>query len=354
MRTPQKSNSICKLLRERIMTRYYLPGEQLPHETDLASELGISRNTLRAALSGLEEEQLLKRIKGKGTFVAEREKPLITLLLPCENFLLQESRSAYILRQIYTGVFRAVRDFDCRLETIAVSATNTPTDITPGCLDSIGKDSLVIFSSTWFESIFQQIHERGAKISLLDAQLLRPTLFPFTGEWNIVDFNSCGETRQAVELLYQTGARRIAFASEFIRRKGYPTLEGYQTAIRSAGLPDLSVQLNRDEQPENIRRIRNVHKKSAFDALIISAVCCPEDCRSLHEYLDLPENVRIFVTDYCGYRTLPEDLYAYSKKDPLLYGYDAVKALMTDLPEKRMIYNGEIHFVQNQKQINYA
>ena len=69
------------------MTRYYLPGEQLPHETDLASELGISRNTLRAALSGLEEEQLLKRIKGKGTFVAEREKPLITLLLPCENFL---------------------------------------------------------------------------------------------------------------------------------------------------------------------------------------------------------------------------------------------------------------------------
>lgn len=354
MRTPQKSKQISQLLRDRIMSRYYIPGEQLPHEVDLAEELGISRNTLRAALTGLEQDHLLNRIKGKGTFVAEREKPLITLLLPCENFLLQENKSAFILRQIYTGVFRAVRDFDCRLETIAVSATNRPDDVTPGCLDRIGKDSLVIFSSTWFESLFQRIHDRGAKIGLLDTQLLRPELFPFTKNWNIVDFNAAGETQQAAELLYRAGARRIAFASVFVRRKGYPTLAGYNQVCRAGGLPDLSLCCDDNDLKGNILKIKEMYQKTKFDSFIINASCFPADCLDLHGLLDLPEKVRIIVTDFCGYRQLPHDIYAYSAHNPVDYGYEAVKTLVAGMEKQHSVYNAEFHFVQNQQKVNYA
>ena len=354
MRTPQKSRYISQLLRERIIRRYYAPGEQLPHEIDLAEDLGISRNTLRAALTSLEEDKLLTRIKGKGTFVAERKKPLITLLLPCENFLLQENKSAFLLRQIYTGVFRAVRDFDCRLETIAVSATNTPEGITSGCLDSIGQDSLVIFSSTWFESLFQQVHERGARISLLDGQLLRPNLFPFTADWNIVDFNVSKEIQNATELLYLAGCRRIAFASVFVRRQDYPTLTGYRNGRNIGNLPDLSI-LCRDDEPEyNIRKIRSEYEKKKFDGLIINSNLVLQDNVSLHEYLGLPDHVRIFISDYSGYRPLPDDVYAYGSRNPVDAGYNAVKALFDTTQARHIVYDSEIHILEKIQQVNYA
>jgi len=48
----------------------YAPGEQLPSENELATQLGISRPTLRDALRDLESEGAVVRKHGVGTFVA--------------------------------------------------------------------------------------------------------------------------------------------------------------------------------------------------------------------------------------------------------------------------------------------
>lgn len=47
----------------------YRPGEQLPSQADLAVQLGISRPTLREALLNLEQEGVIFRRHGVGTFV---------------------------------------------------------------------------------------------------------------------------------------------------------------------------------------------------------------------------------------------------------------------------------------------
>jgi GntR family transcriptional regulator len=47
----------------------YQPGEQLPSQSDLAVQLGISRPTLREALLNLEQEGIIFRKHGVGTFV---------------------------------------------------------------------------------------------------------------------------------------------------------------------------------------------------------------------------------------------------------------------------------------------
>jgi len=48
----------------------YEPGEQLPSESNLAAQLGISRPTLRESLFNLEQEGVIIRRHGVGTFVA--------------------------------------------------------------------------------------------------------------------------------------------------------------------------------------------------------------------------------------------------------------------------------------------
>ncbi|WP_313332741.1 GntR family transcriptional regulator [Sphingobium yanoikuyae] len=59
-------------LREALRTQRLKPNEALPPERDLASELSVSRITLRKALDSLVEEGLLVRKQGAGTFVANR------------------------------------------------------------------------------------------------------------------------------------------------------------------------------------------------------------------------------------------------------------------------------------------
>jgi GntR family transcriptional regulator len=48
----------------------YQPGQRLPSESNLAAQLGISRPTLREALFNLEQEGVIVRRHGVGTFVA--------------------------------------------------------------------------------------------------------------------------------------------------------------------------------------------------------------------------------------------------------------------------------------------
>lgn len=51
----------------------YGPGARLPTERDLAEQFGVSRGTVRTALSRLEGRGQIIRIMGSGTYVAERE-----------------------------------------------------------------------------------------------------------------------------------------------------------------------------------------------------------------------------------------------------------------------------------------
>jgi GntR family transcriptional repressor for pyruvate dehydrogenase complex len=58
-------------VRLRILTGRYASGQSLPGERELSEELGVSRLTLRAAISHLEAEGLVRAVHGSGTRVLD-------------------------------------------------------------------------------------------------------------------------------------------------------------------------------------------------------------------------------------------------------------------------------------------
>ncbi|MFY0759576.1 GntR family transcriptional regulator [Metabacillus dongyingensis] len=65
-------------IKEAIQQQELIPGEMIPSEREYAEKYGISRMTVRQALSNLVNDGYLYRQRGKGTFVAHQkiEQPL--------------------------------------------------------------------------------------------------------------------------------------------------------------------------------------------------------------------------------------------------------------------------------------
>ena len=63
-------SKVEKMMRDLIEQPIYRSGEFLPKEVDIAEKLGVARNTVRHAISKLDNEGLLVRKKGVGTTVA--------------------------------------------------------------------------------------------------------------------------------------------------------------------------------------------------------------------------------------------------------------------------------------------
>jgi GntR family transcriptional regulator len=62
---------------KRIVDGVWRPGEALPSETDIATDLRVSQGTVRKALNELAEENFVVRRQGKGTFVARHDEERI-------------------------------------------------------------------------------------------------------------------------------------------------------------------------------------------------------------------------------------------------------------------------------------
>ncbi|MCF6177037.1 MAG: GntR family transcriptional regulator [Victivallaceae bacterium] len=71
-----KKDQVYQQLRESIISGKLAASDKLPRETDLATELEVSRITLRSSLNRLEQEGFIKRVQGRGTFVSpQTHKP---------------------------------------------------------------------------------------------------------------------------------------------------------------------------------------------------------------------------------------------------------------------------------------
>jgi DNA-binding LacI/PurR family transcriptional regulator len=79
-----KHRRIFEIVRERIQSGDYQPGDRIPSEAHLIDEFGVSRPTVARALQELQRRGLVHRRRGSGTFVSRNHtgKALFGLLIP--------------------------------------------------------------------------------------------------------------------------------------------------------------------------------------------------------------------------------------------------------------------------------
>lgn len=81
-----------------------LPGEKLPTEKELAAHFGISLAPVRAALASLAASGHVRRIQGRGTFVAEEPVSIQVGLFPSLTQVLNEQGVSFTLTGVFTTV----------------------------------------------------------------------------------------------------------------------------------------------------------------------------------------------------------------------------------------------------------
>ncbi len=69
-------HQISTLIKDGIASGRYQPGDQLPTEEALCQAHGVSRVTVRRALKSMEQQGLIERQAGRGTFVSARAQVL--------------------------------------------------------------------------------------------------------------------------------------------------------------------------------------------------------------------------------------------------------------------------------------
>jgi DNA-binding FadR family transcriptional regulator len=67
------TSNVAAQLRQRIVEGDYAYEERLPAERNLAQEFGVSRGTIRSVLQILEQQHMVERQIGSGTYVTHRE-----------------------------------------------------------------------------------------------------------------------------------------------------------------------------------------------------------------------------------------------------------------------------------------
>ncbi|HLS60838.1 MAG TPA: GntR family transcriptional regulator [Virgibacillus sp.] len=166
-------------IREKISNGELEPEEQLPSETALAKELGVSRNTLREALRILEEENIIIRKHGIGTFV--NRKPTfqggIEELFSITELIEREGKQPGT-EILFTGYVEPHRDDIKELDLIEdeqvflVKRVRTADDIPlVYCIDKIPTNILRNGYNFNQDSIFNSLEEEGVFIDYAKTQM---------------------------------------------------------------------------------------------------------------------------------------------------------------------------------------
>jgi DNA-binding LacI/PurR family transcriptional regulator len=220
-------------LRQKIAAGEFKPDAAIPDERSLAAELGISRMTARRAIVELSDEGLLKRVRGKGTFVRGSFAPQPRTRRACVGIVApfaQLENSSIFYHRLLTGVYAACEQAGLMLGFRKVVE---PCESFVSALRHDPALKALIVVGIADEKLLRQLVKLSIPTVLLDTVPLAGG--PFFDE---VNYEAEQASFAAVSALVQLGHREIAMMQTPAPNPFFKMRQaGYERALRAAGLP---------------------------------------------------------------------------------------------------------------------
>lgn len=229
-----KYQTIADELRFQIRSGKYAAAAALPTEAALCQEYGVSRQTVRQALSLLVSDGLIQRRQGSGSRILHPAAPVQT---PPATVAVV---TTYISDYIFPSILREVEQvLSSHGYTPLLFSTQNRLDTERRILESLLtmpiRGILVEGSKTVLPNpnldLYRQLLDREIPLVFLHGVSSN-----LSGVLSVLDDNRAGG-RQLVEYLYGKGHRNIAGIFKNDDIQGLQRYEGFISALRDLGLP---------------------------------------------------------------------------------------------------------------------
>lgn len=258
---------IYSAMMQRIEAGEWGQGAVLPTENELCETYQVSRGTIRQVLAEMENEGLVRRERGRGTFLlrAGVEKPAQTTSHPTISFIVPYVRDSFV-SSILLGVESAARACGCAVVFSHVENDLEKQELALRQVYQQGAGGIILYpvNSNDAGPMVRYLIEQNYPLVLVDRYIRGLYADHVTSD-------NFGGGLMATQHLLSLGHRRIAFLSwiEKVttmehRRAGYrqalqeaevafePGLEWEVSGYPEIDLSDLEVKLAQPERPKAI------------------------------------------------------------------------------------------------------
>lgn len=299
--------------------------DKFPSEPSLQKKFGYSRQTVRTALQQLEEEGLITRVRGSGTYVSyegqtiDDDRPRVGLLL--------SYYSEYLFPEVYDGIEASLSEKGYRID---VAVTKNRLNDEAVYLESMLKNNvsglIIEGSRSAFPNpnlrLFEEIKKRNI-----------PTIF-IHNHYENMSFDSVemSDTRSAYELtktLIECGHRKIGGILKYDDMQGIARYKGFIQCLSDHGLK---------YDDDCIRWYSTREMEDKFSKKGLTHIYRhTRECTAMMIYNDEVARVYLEFLDERGVH-VPEDLSVVSFDDAELMDNTDVKVLSAIHPKNKLGY----------------
>lgn len=288
--------TLMEQLKEDILSGRIQAGEKLPSENELAAQYGISRHTVRKALSILENEGYVTAYHGKGTFCSER---MIHRHNSHNIAVVTTYISDYIFPRLIQGMDRVLtaNGYSIILKNTGNSRTNEAkvlqemlTKPIDGLIIEPSKSQILCKHLNLYEMLdkydIPYVFIQGNYPQMLD----KPR----------IQMDDCRGGYLLTKYLIETGHKRIAGVFKADDSQGEQRHLGYTKALQEAGIlydPELVVWFHTEDRKSKPPLMMRLMQKQGIQ---MDAVVCYNDqiamlvVRALQECgLSVPEDISV-------------------------------------------------------------
>jgi GntR family transcriptional regulator of arabinose operon len=301
---------IVESLRAAVLTGRYRNGARLPSEAELVRRFGVSRMTVVKAMQHLQQEGLLTRRAGSGTYASQNlgsEKPVFGLIIPdlgeteifepiCKGMSATPNAGGHSLAWGHSAAPSASKEDEAEhlcqqyIDQRVAGVFFAPVEFGPR-RDAINR------------RVLRALKTARIPVVLLDRCVMD---YPARSDYDLVGLDNRRAGFVMTDHLIQRGAQRVGFlALEGAAETVDDRIVGYREALFARDLPFLRGRVLRVD-PSDEATVKSALEREGLDAIL-----CANDntaARLMSTLLALgvrvPEDVRIAGVDDVRYASL--------------------------------------------------